>query len=122
MTANMRAMHENGVPYSHMGVLYRAHYESRTVEESLIKNNIPYELYSGEEFYKRKEIKDVICYLRMIYAGDDVSFLRTVNEPRRGVGRTRIAAVKEHAALHQCSLYDSLKALLETDLIRRSRA
>ena len=122
MTANMRAMHENGVPYSHMGVLYRAHYVSRTVEESLIKNKIPYVLYSGVEFYKRKEIKDVICYLRMIYAGDDVSFLRTVNEPRRGVGRTRIAAVKEHAALHQCSLYDSLKALLETDLIRRSRA
>ena len=122
MTANMRALHESGVPYSHMGVLYRAHYVSRTVEESLIRNKIPYVLYSGVEFYKRKEIKDVLCYLRMIYSGDDISFLRTVNEPKRGVGRTRIAALKEYAAMHRCSLYEALKAMLETDLIRRSRA
>ena len=122
MTANMRALHESGVPYSAMGVLYRAHYVSRTVEESLIRSKIPYVLYSGVEFYKRKEIKDVLCYLRMIYCGDDVSFLRTVNEPKRGVGRTRIAALKEYAALHQCSLYEALRALLDTELIRRSRA
>ncbi len=122
MTAQMRAMHEGGLPYSSIGVLYRAHYVSRAVEESLIRNKIPYVLYSGVEFYKRKEIKDVICYLRMIYAGDDISFLRTVNEPRRGVGRTRIAAVKAYAAEKGCTLYDALKALLETDLIRRSRA
>ncbi len=122
MTANMRALHESGMPYSSMGVLYRAHYVSRTVEESLIRNKIPYVLYSGVEFYKRKEIKDVLCYLRMIYSGDDISFLRTVNEPRRGVGRTRIAALKEYAQLNQCSLYDALKNLLETDLFRRSRA
>ncbi|MBQ3503711.1 MAG: UvrD-helicase domain-containing protein [Oscillospiraceae bacterium] len=122
MTVNMRAMHEKGIPYSHMGVLYRAHYISRTVEESLIRNKIPYVLYSGVEFYKRKEIKDVLCYLRMIYSGDDLSFLRTVNEPRRGVGRTRIAALKEHAMVHKCSLYEALKTMLDTDLIRRSRA
>ncbi len=122
MTANMRALHEAGMPYSQMGVLYRAHYVSRTVEESLIRSKIPYVLYSGVEFYKRKEIKDVLCYLRMIYCGDDISFLRTVNEPRRGVGRTRIAALKEWASLNQCSLYEALKNLLETDLFRRSRA
>ena len=122
MTAQMRAMHEGGMPYSNMGVLYRAHYVSRTVEESLIRNKIPYVLYSGVEFYKRKEIKDIICYLRMIYAGDDISFLRTVNEPRRGVGRTRIQALKEFAELYQCSLYESLIALLDTELFRRSKA
>ncbi len=122
MTANMRALHEAGMPYSQMGVLYRAHYVSRTVEESLIRNKIPYILYSGVEFYKRKEIKDILCYLRMIYSGDDISFLRTVNEPRRGVGRTRIAALKEQAQLNQCSLYEALKSLLDTGLFRRSRA
>ncbi len=122
MTANMRSLHEGGMPYSAMGVLYRAHYVSRAVEESLIRNKIPYVLYSGVEFYKRKEIKDVLCYLRMIYAGDDISFLRTVNEPRRGVGRTRIGALKEYAQLHQCSLYDALLANLETDQFRRSKA
>ena len=122
MTANMRALNEGGVSYSSMGVLYRAHYVSRTVEESLIKNKIPYVLYSGVEFYKRKEIKDVICYLRMIYSGDDISFLRTVNEPRRGVGRTRIAALKAYAENHHCTLYEALLNLLETESFRRSRA
>ena len=122
ITATIRAMQEGGRSLSDMSVLYRAHYVSRAVEESLIRNKIPYILYSGVEFYKRKEIKDVICYLRMIWAGDDISFLRTVNEPRRGVGRTRIAAVKQYAQEHNCSLYDALKELLETDLIRRSRA
>lgn len=122
MTANMRAMHEGGMSYSAMAVLYRAHYVSRAVEESLIRNKIPYILYSGVEFYKRKEIKDVLCYLRMIYSGDDISFLRTVNEPRRGVGRTRIGALKEYAAIHQCSLYDALTASLDTKLFQRSRA
>ncbi len=122
MTANMRSLHEGGMSYSSMGVLYRAHYVSRAVEESLIRSKIPYVLYSGVEFYKRKEIKDVICYLRMIYAGDDVSFLRTVNEPRRGVGRTRIAALKNYAENHQCTLYAALMALLETDSFKRSRA
>ena len=122
ITANMRAMHEGGKPYSSMAVLYRAHYVSRTVEESLIRNKIPYVLYSGVEFYKRKEIKDILCYLRMIYCGDDISFLRTVNEPRRGIGRTRIAALKEHAMTFGCSLYEALLSNLETDLFRRSRA
>ena len=122
MTAQMRAMHNGGMPYSQMGVLYRAHYVSRAVEESLIRNKIPYVLYSGVEFYKRKEIKDILCYLRMVYSGDDISFLRTVNEPRRGVGRTRIAALKEFAELNRCSLYEALLNNLETDLFRRSRA
>ena len=122
MTANMRALHEGGASYSDMGVLYRAHYVSRPIEESLIRNKIPYVLYSGVEFYKRKEIKDVICYLRMIYAGDDISFLRTVNEPRRGVGRTRIAALKTYAENHRCTLYEALLNLLETESFRRSRA
>ena len=69
ITANMRALHEagEGIAYSDMGVLYRAHYVSRALEESLIKNKIPYVLYSGVEFYKRKEIKDVLSYLRMVY-------------------------------------------------------
>ena len=122
MTANMRALHEGGASYSDMGVLYRAHYVSRPIEESLIRNKIPYLLYSGVEFYKRKEIKDVICYLRMIYAGDDISFLRTVNEPRRGVGRTRIAALKTYAENHHCTLYQALMNLLETESFRRSKA
>ena len=124
VTANMRALHEGeeAVSYSDMAVLYRAHYVSRALEESLFKNKIPYVLYSGVEFYKRKEIKDVLSYLRMVYNPDDISFLRTVNEPRRGVGRTRIAVLKVYAAQHGGTLYDALLANLETDSFRRSRA
>lgn len=124
ITANMRALHEGEeqIPYSRMGVLYRAHYVSRALEESLIRNKIPYILYSGVEFYKRKEIKDVLCYLRMIYNPDDISFLRTVNEPRRGVGRTRIAALKSYAAAKGGTLYQALLDNLETESFRRSRA
>ena len=124
ITANMRALHEGeeGVAYSSMGVLYRAHYVSRALEESLIRNKIPYVLYSGVEFYKRKEIKDVLSYLRMIYNPDDISFLRTVNEPRRGVGRTRIAAIKAYAAARGCTLYQALMDNLETDSFRRCKA
>ena len=124
ITANMRALHEGeeGVSYSSMGVLYRAHYVSRALEESLIRNKIPYVLYSGVEFYKRKEIKDVLSYLRMIYNPDDISFLRTVNEPRRGVGRTRIAAIKAYAAAKGCTLYQALMDNLETDSFRRCKA
>ena len=120
VTANMRALNDAGQSYSSMGVLYRAHYVSRALEESLIRNKIPYVLYSGVEFYKRKEIKDVICYLRMLYSCDDISFLRTVNEPRRGVGRTRIRVLKEYAEMHGCSLYEALLANMETELFRRS--
>ena len=124
ITANMRTLHEGeeGVSYSSMGVLYRAHYVSRALEESLIRNKIPYVLYSGVEFYKRKEIKDVLSYLRMIYNPDDISFLRTVNEPRRGVGRTRIAAIKAYAAAKGCTLYQALMDNLETDSFRRCKA
>lgn len=121
MTANMRALHEGGMPYSAMGILYRAHYVSRAVEESLIRNKIPYVLYSGVEFYKRKEIKDVLCYLRMVYIGDDISFLRIVNEPRRGIGRTRIAALKDYADIKKCTLYEALCDNLNTKLFRRSK-
>lgn len=122
ITANMRAMHDGGMSYSQMSVLYRAHYVSRAIEESLIRNKIPYVLYSGVEFYKRREIKDILCYLRMVYCGDDISFLRTVNAPRREIGRTRISALKAYAELHKCSLYNALMENLETDQFRRSRA
>lgn len=107
---------KSGISYSDIAVLYRAHYVSRAVEEALIKEKIPYVLYSGVEFYKRKEIKDVLCYLRMVHTGDDAAFLRTVNEPKRKVGRTRIAALKEYAQLHECSLFDALKENLDTKL------
>ncbi len=118
----IRFLAAQGTELSRIGVLYRAHYVSRAVEEALIREKVPYVLYSGVEFYKRKEIKDILCYLRMIYSGDDISFLRTVNEPRRGVGRTRIAFLKEYAAARNTSLYTALLENVESPLFRQSRA
>jgi DNA helicase-2/ATP-dependent DNA helicase PcrA len=122
MAGKIRELQADGLSLSKIGILYRAHYVSRAIEETFIKEKIPYILYSGVEFYKRKEIKDVLCYLRMILSGDDMAFLRTVNEPRRGVGRTRIAYLKECAALRGQSLYQALLENVEAPIFQRSRA
>jgi len=122
IASQVKKLSAEGMETNKMAVLYRAHHVSRAIEEAFIREKIPYVLYSGVEFYKRKEIKDVLCYLRMVAAGDDMAFLRTVNEPRRGVGRTRISYLKDYAAMRNLSLYDALLENLDTDLFRRSRA
>lgn len=122
IASQIRQLAKAGVPTSKIAVLYRSHHVSRAIEEAFIREQIPYVLYSGVEFYKRKEIKDVLCYLRMVASGDDMAFLRTVNEPRRGVGRTRIAYLKEYAAMQGMSLYEALLENLDKELFRRSRA
>ncbi|MFR2572944.1 MAG: 3'-5' exonuclease [Streptococcus salivarius] len=68
-------------------VLYRTNAQSRTIEEALLKSNIPYTMVGGTKFYSRKEIRDVISYLNLIAnPADNISFERVVNEPKRGVG------------------------------------
>lgn len=81
MTAEIQKLISTGNSYSDIAVIYRSHFVSRSIEEAFIKSKIPYTLYSGVEFYKRKEIKDVLAYLRMIVYSDDLSFRRVINEP-----------------------------------------
>ena len=107
------SFYEAGVELDNFAILYRAHYVSRPIEDALLKKQIPYTIYSGISFYERKEIKDVLSYLRMILYQDDLSFLRTVNEPRRNIGETRIARLKEYAKENNCSLYQALQHMLE---------
>lgn len=95
-----------------IAILYRAQYVTRTIEEVFIKNNLPYRILSGTEFYGRKEIKDIVSYLRMLTASDDISFYRTVNTPSRKIGKNKIALIKEYAEAHTCSAYHALKALV----------
>lgn len=90
-------------------VLYRNNNNSRAIEEALIRRKITYVIFSGFAFYKRKEIKDVISYLEMAETSDDVSFLRTVNVPARGIGKTRLAFIREEAEAYGVSLYTALK-------------
>lgn len=122
ITSEVQKLLEEGKPLGSMAVLYRAHYVSRPVEEAFIAAKIPYTLFSGVEFYKRKEIKDVICYLRMLTGGDDISFLRTVNEPRRNIGRKRIEYLKRVGEAQQKSLYEVLKDSLEHPLFHGTKA
>lgn len=98
-----------GVQYSDIAVLYRAHYVSRSIEEAFIQNKIPYILYSGIEFYKRKEIKDAVSYLRMVLYADDLSFQRVINEPKRNVGKKRLSFLIEYAEQYNMSMYNALK-------------
>lgn len=111
-----------GASLKDMAILYRSHFVSRSIEEVFIREKIRYVLYSGVEFYKRKEIKDAICYLRMIVCQDDLSFLRIVNEPRRGIGKKRISFLKEYAKVHNCNLYQALEDNIHLDLFNQTGA
>ena len=97
-----------GTHYKDIAVLYRMHSQSRSVEEALMAENIPYKVYSGVGFYQRKEIKDVICYLRMLVYADDLSFLRTVNTPKRQFGPRKISILQAFADARGVGLYEAL--------------
>ena len=118
----MMEIHDAGVPYKDMTVLYRAHYVTRTLETIFLKREIPYTIYSGIQFFGRAEIKDALSYLRMIALRDDLSFRRIVNVPKRNIGERRMKALEQYASEHACSLYQALKANLEDDLFRTTKA
>lgn len=99
---------KKGGSLSDCAVLYRNNNNSRAIEEALIRNKLSYVIFSGFAFYKRKEIKDVIAYLEMAETTDDVSFLRTVNVPARGIGKTRLVYLREEAEAYGTSLYTAL--------------
>lgn len=122
MTAEIQKLISAGNSYSDIAVLYRSHFVSRSIEEAFIKSKIPYTLYSGVEFYKRKEIKDVLAYLRMIVYSDDLSFRRVINEPKRNFGKKRMALLKAYADSHRCSLYNALLDLLEEKSVKTTGA
>ena len=99
----------NGEELSNMAVLYRTNAQSRTVEEAFLANNIPYKVVGSFYFYNRKEIKDLISYLRIIYNhNDDVSLLRVINVPKRGIGTKTIENLTFEANLYNKSIYDTI--------------
>ncbi|MDB9910418.1 UvrD-helicase domain-containing protein [Flavobacteriales bacterium] len=91
-----------------IAVLYRASYISRAIEQALMREKIPYVIFGGIRFFERKEIKDVLSYLRLIQFGDDFSFLRVINFPKRGLGKKFIDGIREEANSQDKSLLDSL--------------
>ena len=111
-----------GVQYSDIAILYRAHYLTRPIEEVFIKDKIAYTLYSGVQFYARKEIKDVLSYLRLVVYKDDLSFKRIVNVPKRNIGKAKMQIITNYALQNNCTFYAALVDLAESDLFKGSKA
>ncbi len=104
-----RAIADDGRQYSDFTILYRTHAQSRTFEEEFIRRGIPYRIVSGVRFYERKEIKDLLAYLRVIYNPlDEFSLRRIINVPRRGIGDVTIGRLDEFAAVNGMSLFEAL--------------
>lgn len=118
----VQSLHEAGVPYRAIAVLYRAHYASRSIEEAFLKARIPHTIYSGVPFFGRKEVKDALSYLRMIAYQDDLSFARVVNVPKRNMGKRRMTFLREEAENRGCSLYEALQLTIENEIFKGTKA
>jgi DNA helicase-2/ATP-dependent DNA helicase PcrA len=98
--------------YSDIAVLYRTNAQSRVMEEVLLKSNIEYSIVGGTKFYDRKEIKDMLSYLRLVSnPDDDISLRRVINVPKRGIGSTSVDKIANFAAMHDLSLYQALESI-----------
>ena len=107
------------VPYGDMAILYRTNAQSRVLEEALIKRALPYTMVGGTKFYDRKEIKDVLAYLRVLYNPfDDLSLLRIINVPKRSIGATTVAKLQDYAREKETSLFMTLTQLHLIDSIK----
>ena len=107
---DIKAAVENGeLSYNDCACLYRTNAQSRAIEEKLIQNNIPYKLIGGVNFYQRKEVKDMLAYLKTIDNGrDDVAVKRIINVPKRGIGATTLGRVDEYALSNHISFFEAL--------------
>ena len=116
-----RAHRENGVKYKDCAVLYRTNAQSRLFEEKCLLANIPYKIVGGVNFYARKEIKDLLCYLKTIdNSRDDLAVRRIINVPKRGIGATTLGRIQDYADQMSVSFYDALRVAEEVPSIGRS--
>ena len=109
----------HGIPYGDMAILYRTNAQSRVLEEALIRRALPYTMVGGTKFYDRKEIKDVLAYLRVLYNPfDDLSLLRIINVPKRSIGATTVSKLQDYARENGTSLFMTLTQLHLVDTIK----
>lgn len=99
----------NGIDYENIAVLYRTNAQSRIMEEELLKENIPYRVVGSFYFYSRKEIKDLIAYLRLIHnENDNISLTRVINTPKRGIGLKTISNINLKADMNNTSMFEAI--------------
>lgn len=104
-----------------IAIFYRVNSMSRAIEESLVLNKVPYQIVRGIEFYNRREIKDILAYLRLIInPSDDQAFIRIVNTPARGIGQTTLSRLESFAADNNISLYQAAKDCAKAELLPES--
>ena len=107
----IKELHDSGVNYDEIAILYRTNAQSRLIEEEMLKNGIPYRIVGSFYFYNRKEIKDLLCYLRLINNhDDDVSLLRVINTPKRGIGDKTIESLTNVATEKGISLFEAIES------------
>lgn len=122
-SAIAHAVSNGKADYKDFAILYRTNAQSRVFEEKLINYNIPYRIVGAVNFYQRKEIKDILAYLRTIENGmDDISAKRIINVPKRGIGLTTIDRVSNYAIIHGTSFYSALQDYEYIENIGRSAA
>ncbi|WP_017186684.1 DNA helicase PcrA [Alkalibacillus haloalkaliphilus] len=103
-------VNEGEYSYEDIAILYRTNAQSRAMEDVFVKSSVPYQIIGGTKFYDRKEIKDLLAYLRLIAnPNDDISFMRVVNVPKRGIGKTSIEKLQLHAEMHDLSLFEAIQ-------------
>ena len=108
---NIENLINNNTNKSEIAVLYRTNAQSRVMEEALLKSNIPYKVVGSFYFYNRKEIKDLICYLKLIYNKyDDISLQRIINTPKRGIGEKTIENLQNKAQENNICMYDAIES------------
>ncbi len=110
-------------PYGDMAILFRTNSQSRVLEEQLMRYGIPYTMVGGTKFYDRKEIKDIIAYLRLLYNPEDsLSLMRIINVPKRGLGATSIEHLMDYAEEEGISLFEALSSTEEIPVSKRAKA
>jgi len=122
IAVQIKELTAQGVNLRDVTILYRAHFVSRTLEEVFLKEELPYIIYSGVQFFGRMEIKDTLSYLRLIVYKDDLSFLRVVNVPKRNIGERRIKFLQEYAAQNECSLYQAMERTIDNEIFKNTKA
>lgn len=119
----IKKLQSEGKKFGDIGILYRMNSQSRVIEENLMKYTISYQIYGGTRFYDRKEIKDIIAYLRLIInPEDDISLKRVINMPRRGIGKKTIAEVESFAGQLSISMLPVLADIEEMGIVSAARA
>ncbi|GAA0863239.1 DNA helicase PcrA [Paraclostridium tenue] len=111
-------------PFKDFAVLYRANAQARAIEDALNRSQIPYNIYGGTKFYERKEIKDLVAYLRVLQnVQDDISLKRIINVPKRGIGLRTIEKIEDRASLRQESIFSVLLDVdTNSDISTKARA